>query len=513
MNKFIFPVFSFLLIAFLACKKNPIEPPTDPGPNNPPTQRVIRLTLKNLPDQPAVINDLTAVVTIKNSRNEVVRSNKSLTVHHDQMYFTDTIKLTKGNYSVTGLIVRQGNAAVKFASPITGSAKAAQVTKPLSVVLVLDDNAEQRFDIELLPVSPIDTPESFGYPAGSFGDIQADPEPAADKRIFVRPLIKIGDIIYDSIPVSLVLRTWDAQNNPTYKLYTLPPGLQPVLLPANAVKYQLSILKWGTYDEITLSKDQVQENTVYILGGNKEAKKLKLLYEYKLVNGVSTPQSKYEYHYQANGELKEMLLWGKREDKTTYLVRKDLFEYQNSKITAIRGYDENAALFTTSIFSYNAQGRIIGVEKSEGGHKTTGVVSYMPHVESTGISQSYQIDLEYTYTDRYYTTNATRNIYGGNILSDNITTTHGDSEFGLYDYDFSINPFAHLAIPDLMMNQLSKHNIKAQTKTFVTVTPEYEPVEFSYTYDADGYPTQLLTKYRSYQTKVYAFTIRTVFGY
>lgn len=500
-----------LMLVLFACKKDPVEPPTGPKPGEGSLERAFRLVLKNLPDQP-VSTDYKAAITIKNSRNEVVRS-KVLTVEHDQQYFTDTVILPKGNYNLTGLLVREGNSNVKLASPITGSLKANGVANPLSIAIILDEKIEKRVEVGLLPVSDADTPESFGYPAGSFGDRTNDPELPADTRIFVRPLIKIGNIVYDSIPVQLVLKSWDAQNNMSYKAISLPAGMREVILPAGAIKHQLSVSKWNTYDEIILEKKDVQENAVYIVGGSKAAKLLKHVTEVKIENGRSTPVQRYEYSFQSNGELKEMTLLGKKADMTNYVIRKEIFEYQNSRITGIRGYNENGVLISSTSAAYSNEGRITTLERSENGQKTTGTYSYVPVQDESGASTLYEIGAEFTHTEFTYKTYLAKLMYGGSMLSETISTNHGNYEKGLYGFDFGINPYAHLAIPDMFLSHLPKHNMNAQSKTWVVPIPLFVPMEFKYTYDADGYPTQLFTKYRSYYSQQEAYTIRTIFEY
>ncbi|WP_336515070.1 hypothetical protein [Pollutibacter soli] len=500
-----------LMLVLFACKKDPVDPPTGPKPGEGSLERVIRLTLKNLPAQPVNANYNT-LVTIKDSRNGAVRS-KKLAVQHDQQYFTDTVILQKGIYSLTGVLVREGNSNVKFAAPIEGSARANGVAKPLNITMALDAKEEKRIEVELLPVSDTDTPESFGYPAGSFGDRTTDPELPTDTRIFVKPMIKVGDIVYDSVPVQLVLKSWDEQNNMSYKALSLLAGMQPVVLPAGAVKYQLSVSKWNTYDEMTLTKGDIQENSVYILGGNKGAKLLKNVTDVRIENGRSKAFQRFEYRYQPNGDLKELTWLGKKEDGSNYVIRKDLFQYTNSRITGIQGYNESGALSMNSSFSYDNEGRVTGFEQAFQGQKTTGAYTYLPVQDDEGTGKLYSIGAEFSHTDRYYKTYLSKLMYGGIVLKETVSTSHGNFEEGLYDYDFNINPYAHLAIPDMFLSQISKHNLTRQSKTWSTPNAIFVPMDWRYTYDADGYPTQLFVKYREYDGQQEVYTIRTIFEY
>ena len=76
-----------------------------------------------------------------------------------------------------------------------------------------------------------------------------------------------------------------------------------------------------------------------------------------------------------------------------------------------------------------------------------------------------------------------------------------------------MNPYVHLKVPDLLFTQYTKHNLVFSRKFWKGNRPQYEPYDFKYTYDADGYPKELLTKYRSVESKADAYVLRTVFVY
>ena len=99
------------------------------------------------------------------------------------------------------------------------------------------------------------------------------------------------------------------------------------------------------------------------------------------------------------------------------------------------------------------------------------------------------------------------------MISDIWSTSHQDYVEGHYGYDFSINPYAHLQVPDLYMSNISRHNVNNELKTYVYVNPEFTPYNFAYTYDGQGYPTQLLTKYWNRWAGTDGHTIRSVFTY
>jgi hypothetical protein len=506
-----------LLTLFAACRKNPTVPQQGPGtPGDPATQRTFRLVFQNPAGQNTVLDNLTAYITLTNHRNEAVYTNKAVAIQYDQQYRSAVFTLAKGNYKLTGFFVKQGDTVVKFASPVAGSAKAGLVQHPLSNAIVLDEQTEKQIEVEVLSVGRREHPQSFGYPEGSFGPIpgddQQDPGPQ-DKRIFVRPLIKIGDIVYDSIPVSLVLRSWDAQNNMQYNAFSLPAGTQAIYLPKNAVRYQLSISKWGTYDELLLNYSDVQENTLYILGGNKPAKTLKSVLDYKMVNGSTTPLTKTEYEYAAPGIINMVKVWGKRADNSNYVQERREFAYENGNIREIKVFNEHNTLLRTSSFEYDATKKVTAMEEVAGTQRTRAAVHYLPLEGSTGISNDHKVEINLDHDHLTYKTYYNKTIRGGTAIADRLTTSHGNMIEGLFDFDTQINPYAHLRIPDLFLSNYSKHNVKTQWLYYTNTFPEVEAYSLAYTYDADGYPTQLLTKYRSYLTKVDAYTIKTTFVY
>lgn len=512
-QRIIFSVFT-LLIFFAACKK-PVETPgpVDPNPTDTSTQRAFRLVFENLENYPSIPNHLTAEITVENMQSSAGEWNIHIPVAHGEKYASELVKLYKGSYKIKKLILRDSAGAALFATPVAGSTKASAVARPLSIPLVLDKKIEKSVAVEVLLINSTDTPESFGYPVGSFGNNGQGG--GTDKLIFIRPIIKIGEVIYDSVPVQLIIKSWNDKNEMTYNVHYLDAGTNGVHLSAKATRYQLSISKWGTYDEMLLNKSDVQENTVYDMGGEIAAQKLKTVYEYKLVNGVSTPLTKTDYEYNADGSLRQAQVWGKRADMSAYLIRKDLFDYSGNKITSIRSYNETNDLIKNTTALYNATGRVSGMQEIQGNHTTSATMLYTPFDTRSGLTQDYQLDVKYTHSSGSSAKPSThsKTMKGGSVLQDFTTSPNGDWEEGYYDYDFCINPYIHLGLPDLSGNQYIKHNIKSQLKTWYGAYPEFEAHAFSYTYDSKGYPTEQLVGYRSYGTKAATHTIRTVFVY
>lgn len=504
----------FLTVAFISCKKAPVNmpDPVKPVPADTSTRRDFKIVFENLDNSQVGQDSLIAVLTIENAQTPAGDTNISIPVVFNQQYRTGTLTLAKGNYTIKKLMLKNSTGIVKFATPVAGSVKASSVNKPLNIAFILDDKTEKTIPAEIIAVSNADTPESFGYPAGSFGN--RNPETEMDKLIYIRPIIKVGDIIYDSVPVQLIVKSWDAKNEMTYNIHYLPAGTQAVYLSAKGQKHQLSVSKWGAYDEIILYKNEIQENAVYDIGGEVAAQKLKTVYELKIVGNTSTALTKTDYSYQPDGAVIQRQVMAKRADMSNYIAQKDLYEYTNGKITTIRSYDENNTLFKTTTVQYdNTGGRIIAITEAGNAVNINAVVNYTLLDTRVGISQDYRIDIQYNYSDGRPASYFSKTMYGGRVLTDVRVSSNGSREEGMYNYDSGINPFVHLAIPDMELTQYTKHNLEVQWKTWYGGYPENEAYAISYVYGTGGYPKEVTTKYRSYNTKADTYSIRKVFVY
>ncbi|HZF64117.1 MAG TPA: hypothetical protein VEZ55_06530, partial [Chitinophagaceae bacterium] len=349
------------------------------------------------------------------------------------------------------------------------------------------------------------------YPPGSFGDTL--PNDPAYVRIRVQPLIRIGDVVYDSIPVSLTLTTWDKSGQTSIQEQVLSPGTNELLLQASAAKYQLRLTKWGTIDEMTLMRNQVQEGALYSLGGNAQAKKLREVLTYRMSNGSYVPETKTEYIYGAGGKVSQILHYLKDANQMPYVSMTDKYTYTMQKVQTAHRYNHKNELIESTTYSYNNDGKLRqGILTSQ----DRGIVmdvNYSALDGQTGISGRYMINADYRYTHYTHTTNYKMSMQGGNMYQTRIASSNGAIEEGQLQYDFNINPYIHLDLPDIYFVNPSKHNLIGQQKTYQVLFPASEPYSFSYTYDNEGYPTELITKYKSYFTQEHTSTVKTIYRY
>ena len=101
----------------------------------------------------------------------------------------------------------------------------------------------------------------------------------------------------------------------------------------------------------------------------------------------------------------------------------------------------------------------------------------------------------------------------GNVMEGNSFTSHHNSQLSRYGYDNNINPYQQMNWPDLFFSRQSKNNVTYEQSTYQGAYPIHVPYGFTYTYDSDGYPKELVKQYRTYLTGQHAFTTKTVYTY
>ncbi len=499
------------LFFLTACEKTEVKPPPVPPPG---LSTSVQWTIQNLAGIPqGPVTDLYALVSVVNAQNQPVLTNTKLRISFDGLLRTEEIQLPAGSHRVTGFIITNAAGTAVYATPKANSGKAGLVNRPLAIPFVLPQPVVHLIAMEVLPILPGDTPQHFGYSAGAFDP--TGPNPPGDGsnflKVSLRASIKVGEILYDSIPATILYTYWDENQQAFGKYITLAAGSNEVQLPRSATRHHFRMTKWGVSYEMNLLKTEVQEGTLYTLGGEKAAKMLKSELTYKLVDGVYKPEKKTVFNYRGPGQLSEIQYYLRRADNTTYLAQRDEFRYNaGNKLEKINQYDESNNYMGFRSFSYNAAGKVnLITEEGIAGLISTATVDYhfSPATEWTEVS------FNYTYAGssigmRYY-----QRYFRGNRISDNSATSNHSTETGQYQYDSYINPFAHMGWLNLFLSNESRNNIVAQQKTFYGNMQLAVPYSFAYTYDAEGYPVELITQYKSGVTGEYLFTTKTVYQY
>ncbi|MFT3705365.1 MAG: hypothetical protein QM802_23555 [Agriterribacter sp.] len=499
------------ILVLVSCKKTDLPHGQNPPPQDTAKTGKFSIAIDSLPGITAPATDLTAIVSVADKQHNTVIASKRMPLTLHSKYETDTLSLPVGNYEISGLLIIDKDSAVKFASPHSGSVKAPLVTHALSIPFQVKKE-KSTVITEVLRVSKDDKAEDFGYPAGSFGNEPPPDDSDAYVTIKILPIIKVGDIVYDSIPVTLFLKAYDEHGQYIHTTRILNAGTNELQLAKAPVKHVLQVYKWNTTDEIEIKREDLKEGMIYYIGGHREALKLKEVLNYMSTStGGWTPQSKQYYQYDQD-QLMHIQHYLKREDQTPYIAFAENMEYTGGKITAIKARGEAVPEEEVTSFSYDGEGKLYHMENQSGGERTSADVTYSALEERSGISVGYSINAVYSYTHHANKMYYAIVVKGGNVVQDNATSS-GGGESSNYQYDFGINPFAHLHLPDLYFSNLSRNNRTMAWKNYYGVTPQTEPYEFSYTYNSDGYPKELITKYWYYSTKKYAHSIKTVFSY
>ena len=509
------PYLGLVVFAF-GCKKDDFRNPSTPPPHgggNGQVSNVIRFNIDSLPGERIGLNGLSAVITIINEQNQPVLTDKKISLQFGGKYLSDTLVLPNGNYKLTKFLVVE-DTIKRFATPVANSPKASAVQRPLSISFALPKSTLSTIDIEVARIADGDQPESFGYPKGTWnttgGTVPPPPIPATVK-LKIKPMIKVGEITYDSIPVNFTWITWDATGKmiATQRI-PLPAGINEVTLPGNAYKYSLQVERWGIHDEIEVLKTNIEEGTVYSLGGSKAAKKLKSELVYKWVDGAYQSLSKNTYEYDANGRLSQILYHLRRADNSPYLAMTDKFSYNAAgKVQRINRYDEHNVLKSETVFDYDQQGRYKRASLTEENNFTQGEITYSPAADPG----THQIDIRYSFAQGPFPTNYNMQRKGGNTVKDIKINSNNTTESGTYQYDFNINPYIHMNWPDMFLSNQSRNNLVGQQKVFTWGPHINIPYGFTYTYDADGYPKEVVKTYFNYATGIYVYSTKTVFNY
>lgn len=142
----------------------------------------------------------------------------------------------------------------------------------------------------------------------------------------------------------------------------------------------------------------------------------------------------------------------------------------------------------------------------ESGQLTNATFDYL-------FSPGHEVAIHYTYPGQSYSMDYGMNFSGGNIVAFTSFVSGQISETGHYDYNLQTNPYAQMNWPDVYLSSSLKNNMLKQDRTYQLHMPAAEPYHFSYTYDADGYPKELVKKFRSVSGSQHTKTTETVVSY
>ena len=351
---------------------------------------------------------------------------------------------------------------------------------------------------------PIIKPNQPGNPP--IGNPQTGNPGTQAPKIKLRAEMIIGGIAYDSIPGSLMIRSWDNNGQLFTTFYSMTPGTNLLELPDSRVRFNFRLSKWSTTDELEILAQDIKTDSVYVLGAEKEAKKLKTEIVYMLVNGEYKPENKKEFAYHLNGWLDKVTHYGKRPDGTPTVNMTSKFTYNGAKIDRISRSDANNIETGHTQFQYNSAGKISAMNDMSGAGQILATVEY------SNINRE-EVVIRYDHQGKNYSPSYYMQFEFGNLVMGTFATADQNNEMVNYRYDLNINPYYHMNWPDLYFSNSSKNNVSVRVQMASGNTVGVIPYDYSYSYDNEGYPKEVVTKYKSDLTGQHAYITKTVFTY
>ncbi len=326
-------------------------------------------------------------------------------------------------------------------------------------------------------------------------------------KVKLQAVVTIGSITYDSLPAQWRIISWDANNVPHQKDTLLAAGAHTVAVPKDHTRFQFTMSKWGITDEVLLRKDQLQQDVVYTLGGQKAARRLREEKSYLFVLEQWQPSSRIHYSYGNKGLSAVEFYQKKPQFSELQFTHKHLYQYNGAAVSRISIFDETNTATGFTEFTYNAQGT-----KITNMHQKSYDVETFAAVEYSYPAGAAEITIDYLYNNGKAMEYKMK-IRGGNKVEEQAVSSTGGGEGGTYKYDFNINPFAHMNMPNIFLSNLSKNNQVDQQKAYTGNIPSAIVYKQEYSYDNEGYPVEVVKHYKGYQTGEHLYKIKTVYTY
>lgn len=492
---FLFWLTAILLLA-ASCKKQDFTPPSVPASID--TTAYLQFTVQNMA---AGESGAYAIISLVNSNGDTTIKNRKIQVtKKNQQFVTEPVALQRSNYSLVKFIIVKLADTAFYAVPIKESSKASLVTQPLPAVIAVAVKGMNAGTVGVVPVSNTDMPMQYGYTVSDFGFVPY-------MNVTAQLQIKVGEVLYDSLPGIVTIEAVDAQGNKWIREQAMKPGIYQLTVPANYHSYTFSVQKWNASVQKQFTQNTLQNGMHFRLYAEKDIKKLKEELVY-VENGYDMiPESRSEFYYNASGSLKEIKFY----QRSTVVQGLPLNYRYQFHYTASQGWD--------SMFRYDAQQQLTGYTAMD---RSGGKIISMynkSYDQQTGVAVSYGalppydiITAEYL----FHNSNSMRysmKFLNGNKVEDQAQSSTGGAESSIYSYDSEINPYHQMGYDDLYFTNASKNNITSVLKSYTGSMPSVVPYKYEYLYDADGYPKELYISYKGYNSQQHLYRIKKVFLY
>lgn len=333
--------------------------------------------------------------------------------------------------------------------------------------------------------------------------------PTGEYAVKVKTVITVGDVLYDSIPATLTISSWDRTGVMHQRDVQLAAGTQTVYLPKAHTRYHIKLNKWGITDERRLNPDEVSEPTTYVLGGSKAAKKLKDEVHYTYENGSFRPQMKRAFVYDNNGRLRDVQNYGNLDGGATdnlELYSIDRFLYDGNKleqIMTLNQEDHSNSLLGFNTFSWTIEGKLYHIRYGNQEEQSTCRIFHPDGQNGTD-----WIHIEYFLQDISLSSRVELKFKDGNRIEEKTEIPNYPVATRTYTYDAGINPYVFLKWPTMNYAYDSKNNVVEEKYSNVSIRIEKE-----YTYDADGFVKEVLKKEINTSNNEVRGISKTVYSY
>jgi hypothetical protein len=215
----------------------------------------------------------------------------------------------------------------------------------------------------------------------------------------------------------------------------------------------------------------------------------------KLVNGsvVMVPYGKVAYEYNVDHSINAISYSDFDESNEVFVsTRQSKFSYGPAGVSKIITDDVNTdQRISVDWYTYEPSARLAHIKHQDFNSDITTEVGITYNENNRIINAAYSLSngraFEYEFLKK-----------ADNVISDRTTSGGELCSTGNYEYDKNINPLKHLGYVDYLFRNYSISNrltesVEYKACGFPTLIPE----SYSYTYDADGYPSVVTTHYKN----------------
>ncbi len=323
----------------------------------------------------------------------------------------------------------------------------------------------------------------------------------------LRAIVKVGAVRYDSIAAELQVTSWDSSGNAFHNILRLAPGRNAIQLAEKFPRHKFTMKAWNTEKSVEMTREEVVAAGVIELETARAAKKLRSESSFILIQGTDQQQSKTDYYYHDNGNLRKIDFYQKKPEVwELQLTWIDHFSYTGNKVKNIRRTNGAGQDAIQTSFSYHAAGFLEHIHQSGFGNETYAYIAGPVNAENG------EVTIDYLFSNgQAMTYNMT--FRNGNKVEETATGSTGAGEGGEFTYDQNVNPYNQMNWPDLYLRNLSKNNRTLENKGYTGSIPSVIPYRTVFTYDEDGYPVQMIKSYKNPINNDHLYDIKTLYFY